>query len=196
MADKPILTRDVVSQLISYNPETGAIMWLPRPSSMFKTERDRAAWNTRFAGHLAGHLSSHHGVMLSMRQLGAKVSAHRLAFLMMTGVLPTQPVDHINGNPADNRWCNLRLCTAAENNRNRRKQETYMGQPTSSKFRGVYFYKPTKKFVVHIRIPNPDKRGRGKQIHVGYYRTEIEAAKAYDDVARKHHGQFARLNFP
>lgn len=196
MADKPILTHDAVSQLISYDPETGALTWLERPLSMFDSARIRNTWNSRFANRPAGYASAGHCVQVTFRCFNTKVTAHRLAFLLMNGEWPSAPIDHINGDPTDNRWANLRLCTIAQNNRNRRKVETVSGVRTSSPYRGVYFYRPTKKFVVHIRIPNPEGGGRGRQIHVGYYRSEIEAAKAYDKVALLYHGRFARLNFP
>ena len=49
--------------------------------------------------------------------------AHRVAFLLMEGRWPEGVIDHINGDPADNRWVNLRHVTAAENHVN-------TGQPT------------------------------------------------------------------
>jgi len=94
-------------------------------------------------------------------------------------------VDHINGNRSDNRRCNLRLCTRAENVRNRlvcveRKKD-------SPKFKGVYKHKHGASFFAQIV-------SHGRIIYLGIYDTEIEAARAYNDGAIKHHGEFARLN--
>lgn len=49
--------------------------------------------------------------------------AHRLAAFYMTGEWPEQ-VDHINHDPSDNRWCNLRPCTHLENQQNKRVYKT------------------------------------------------------------------------
>jgi hypothetical protein len=51
------------------------------------------------------------------------IFAHRLAFLYMDGALPPADkcVDHINGNPKDNRWDNLRIVTQFVNQQNRHK---------------------------------------------------------------------------
>ena len=92
-------------------------------------------------------------------------------------------VDHVNHNTLDNRKTNLRICTRAENQHNRRLQKG------TSKYKGVYWNKRDKKWVAQIKL-------EGKQIYLGYFDSEIEAAKCYDINAIKYFGEFAKLNFP
>ena len=94
-------------------------------------------------------------------------------------------VDHINHNGWDNRKANLRPATAADNARNAR----YPKINTTSKYRGVWYNLQTRKWRVTIRV-------HGRRKHIGYFKDEIDAAKAYDKAAKKHYGQFAILNFP
>jgi hypothetical protein len=92
-------------------------------------------------------------------------------------------VDHSNGESLDNRRDNLRLATHSQNMQNRRKRKN-----TTSRYAGVYFEKRRKKWTANININK-------KKIWLGRFDDEIEAAKAYDEAARKYHGEFARLNF-
>ncbi len=91
-------------------------------------------------------------------------------------------IDHINRNALDNRKENLRVATSAQNNWNRRAANN-----KSSKYKGVRFN--TGKFVATIAA---NKR----VFHLGRFKSEIEAARAYDKKARELHGAFAYLNFP
>lgn len=89
-------------------------------------------------------------------------------------------VDHINGNRLDNRKCNLRICTRAENHRNTKGHHN-----RSAKYKGVVRWR--NKFKARIRI-------NYKLIYLGLFSTQKEAALAYNEAAKKYFGRFARLN--
>lgn len=91
-------------------------------------------------------------------------------------------VDHINGDPLDNRRSNLRVATNAENQRNRGPQKN-----NRSGMKGVT--RNRKGWMARIKVD-------GKPMHLGTFSSPDEAARAYDLAAQVHHGQFARLNFP
>ena len=93
--------------------------------------------------------------------------------------------DHINGNSLDNRKANLRSATHLQNCWNARKYS----QSCSSKYKGVMFYKMRQKWGATICV-------HGKKIFLGLFVDEIQAAKEYDEAAKKHFGEFAALNFP
>jgi hypothetical protein len=91
-------------------------------------------------------------------------------------------VDHIFHRTLDNRKCQLRVCTTRENNVNRRPRA---GKP--SRFKGVYLSKRTGKWFVHAG----PRTGR---VYIGGFDTEIEAALAYNDLARRLYGSMAYQN--
>ncbi len=93
--------------------------------------------------------------------------------------------DHINRDGMDNRSANLRPATHSQNLWNSRRRTG----AKSSKYKGVSLKKQTRKWSARIGFEN-------KEIHIGYFQNEIDAAKAYDEAAKKYHGEFASLNFP
>lgn len=90
--------------------------------------------------------------------------------------------DHINGDALDNRRCNLRACTQAENVRNRRPHRS-----GSLGFKGIR--RQRSGFCAQIMVD-------GRRHYSGQFKTAEAAARAYDGMARKFHGEFACLNFP
>jgi hypothetical protein len=94
-------------------------------------------------------------------------------------------VDHINHNGLDNRKANLRLATYSQNVHNRKK----FAKRASSKYKGVSWHKSIKQWTAAIQID-------GRRLHLGCFHNEKDAAKEYDNAAKKYHGEFAILNFP
>lgn len=91
-------------------------------------------------------------------------------------------IDHINHNGLDNRRCNLRVCSHAENQHNRKSNK-------GSIYKGVRWYKLSQKWIARIGFNNKKK-------HIGCFNTSKQAAKAYDNAAKKYFGKYAYLNFP
>lgn len=92
-------------------------------------------------------------------------------------------VDHIDGDGLNNQRGNLRLCSVAENSRNRKPMYA------SSRYKGVSWSKEKKKWSAHICVD-------GLHINLGAYVKEEDAAMVYDQAAHKSFGEFAYLNFP
>lgn len=88
-------------------------------------------------------------------------------------------VDHINGNRLDCRKENLRLCTDKGNSKNK--------GAFSGKYKGVHFNKQIKRWVAQITK-------NYKCQHIGCFKTEEEAALAYNKMAKKLHGKYAFIN--
>ena len=124
-------TKELVSEYIAYDPETGAFTRL-------KTS------GTKRAGDRVGCVA---GRYLEMNVCGKKVRGHQLAWLLTYGRMPTT-IDHINGDGLDNRLYNLREVTQQQNIHNHRKPPRH----NTTGFLGVSYYKAGQKFSAHINL--------------------------------------------
>jgi len=90
-------------------------------------------------------------------------------------------VDHVSGDTLDNRKVNLRICSHAENQQNRKK-----GKNNTSGYKGVYFHCGKRKWRTTICVNK-------KRIYLGYFDTPEEAHEAYCEASKKYHGEFGRI---
>ncbi len=110
---------------------------------------------------------------------GKQVSMHRFLMNPPKGMV----VDHIDGDPLNNRRSNLRICTVQQN--------IWNSQPKgkSSQYKGVCRDKDKRKWVVHVCH-------NGHNWYMGRFELEIDAARAYDRKAFELFREYAWLNFP
>lgn len=177
----PNIDPALLPTLLDYDRETGALTWRARPAEMFSHPCIAAAWNTKFAGTPALFKISSSGYRRG--ELGGRdIYAHRAIWAFVTGEWPTLQVDHIDRNPLNNRWNNLRLATSRQNLANRAKRPG-----SSSVFMGVCWSKRRQKWQATVSINDFSKS-------LGYFANPEDAARAYDAGAIEAHGEFASTN--
>ena len=152
------LTHTRLNELLHYDPETGVFTWRVGRAGASKGKR---------AGSRAAN------GYCSIRVDRRLYYVHRLAFLYTTGKWPPDEIDHINGNPTDNRWRNLRAATRSQNEAN---------GPPRGDFKGVT--RTGGRWVARC--------GRD---YLGCFRAPEEAARIYDKAAVAKWGEYARPNF-
>lgn len=100
---------------------------------------------------------------------------------------PNIKVDHRDHCTLNNQRNNLRVCSDSQNLQNQKKKPD-----CSSKYKGIFLNRINGSWRSYIHIPAP---GRSEKLCLGSFESEIDAAKAYDEAAKKYFGQFALLNF-
>lgn len=180
MAKKPLPSPDELRQLLDYDPETGVLTWKPRNPAMFEPTAARTAehacsnWNARWAGKPA--FTSLNALGYARGNIfGSTIKAHRAAWAIVHGRWPDELLDHINGDPSDNRLSNLREATFSENQQNRT-----INKRNKSGFPGVSFDRAHGKWQAGIGF------GLRKK-HLGRFDSAEEAGRAYAEAKRKFH---------
>lgn len=140
------------------------------------------------SGDIAGYLRKDGYWVVSLRIDKKKklFQSHRIVFFMHTGICPDgQYVDHVV--PGSNAPENLRLADPGQNMMNRKKNKTYANRKTSSIYKGVSWSKRKNLWYVALQV-------NYKNVFVGLFKNEVEAAKAYNQAAIEYYGEFANLN--
>ncbi len=158
------LTQTELKRLLHYDPDTGDFTWRVKIGKKV------------VVGRVAGHISTWGKGVCTIRLRKKLYFSHRLAWLYTYGHMPPAGVDHINGNPLDNRLANLRLATQRENLQNVRKPFAH----GSSGFLGVTFCPSQKFWVANI---TKDQKTR----YLGSFATAEEAHQAYLTAKRDMH---------
>lgn len=169
---RPLPPLEAILKLFDCNPEAGIFVW--------KDVKDKRIPSGKIAGSMNG--KGYLVVGLHVDGKRRTFLIHRLVWYVATGVDPgAKQIDHIDGNPLNNRIENLRLASHAENMRNTKLQRN-----NSSGYKGVTWCKRNNKWVAQIRANN-----RG--LHLGYFPTPELAHMAYCKAAAELHGEFARV---
>ena len=155
------ITQHQLREILSYDPESGAFVWLVTRG---KARKDAAAGFTRRDRYIEIGID------------GALYFAHRLAWFYVHGRWPIQQIDHINGIRGDNRIANLREASNAQNLQNLRKASSN----SKSGFLGVSLRKSRGKWRAEIVI-------EGRKKHLGYFDSSEEAYAAYLAAKVKFH---------
>jgi len=162
------MQRRELEKHVSYDPETGTFRWLRLDSKRI--------------GKQAGYIDKkgYRRIEICNRAF----MAHRLAWFYMTSQWPKYSIDHINGDKDDNRFCNLREATNAENKRN--------GPPridSRSQLKGIYRDNRTGRWVVKLQLA-----GDNRQSYCGTFTELADAIVCSNSHIASGHGSFARLN--
>lgn len=158
------LTQDRVRELLEYTEDTGVFIW-------------RVSRGLAKVGQVAG--SKHSEGYWTIRLDRKLEYAHRLVFLYLQGYIPDE-IDHINGCRHDNRACNLRPASRAENNHNAK-----LRKDNTSGVKGVTWHRRLGKWQAQIQE-------NGKHVSLGCYDSVEEAARAVRGARQRVAGAFAR----
>jgi hypothetical protein len=114
---------------------------------------------------------------------GARVLIHRVILERMIGrtLQVGEFVDHVDGDPLNNRRSNLRMATKAQNNRNKKNLNRSL-----SGLKGAHYHRRKCKWTSAIKVND-------QSIYLGSFDTPQEAHAAYCEAAKKYHGEFARF---
>lgn len=167
------VTPEIIRELLDYNPQSGLLTWRVRHRKWFKRDADEKTWNKRHAGKTAlirvdscGYLNG--GIF------GMHMQAHRVAFAHYYGRWPERQIDHINGNPADNRIKNLRDVSIQENCRNMKRPAH-----NTSGVVGVCWVKASGKWSARIQAA-------GVKHCLGHFENKDDAIAARKAAERKY----------
>jgi hypothetical protein len=160
------ITAEKLREILDYDPETGVFTW-------------RVTLSIRApSGSTAGTCCNDGRVNITI--CGRRYKAHRLAWLYVHGEWPPELIDHIDGNPSNNRIANLRPATCRQNGANAKRSVS-----NTSGFKGVCWDGVNRRWRAHITL-------NGKTKCLGRFDKIEDASAAYRKAAERCFGEFAR----
>ena len=162
---KPLPSLEYLKTVLNVDLDTGVVTW---------RERRNCRAGRAVPGAIAGWDAGKGYRSVTVDQKDIKI--HRLVWLFGTGNWPQGHIDHINGHRSDNRFCNLREATQAQNLQNHHGMRT----DNKSGVKGVSFDVDRKKWAAHISVNR-------KHLFLGRFDTIEEAAEAYRKARLLHH---------
>lgn len=163
LQEPSMISWEDLTRLLSYDKDTGLFTW-------------KISVGGNKVNSIAGSSTDEGYRRVTIK--GKEYRLHRLAWFYTHKEWPTHVIDHINRDRSDNRICNLRLATVQQN-----KYNTGLVSSSTTRLRGVTFYKRTGKYQATIRI-------KGVKKHLGYFNTAEEASEVYEKHARDSFGEF------
>ena len=154
------ITADELRRLLTYDADTGKFY------RRVTRRRDRI-------GAVAGSPDAYGYTQIYVA--GKMYKAHRLAWLYVYDVWPNCEIDHINRVRDDNRLCNLRLATSAQN-----RQNTGLSRANTSGVKGVVWHKRMSKWQAQIKIQR-------QNLYLGQFDCYLQAVKARRAAELTHH---------
>ena len=158
-SNETLLSHDELLRALRYEPDTG--LFYRRESRGCKKAGSPSGWKVT-----RGYVCVGVGAM--------QFTAHRLAWLYMTGAWPLGVIDHINGDTSDNRWANLRDVPHAVNCENQRNAR----RSNASGYLGVTMFKGRPRASIRVKR---------KLLHLGTFDTVEQAHEAYLAAKRRLH---------
>lgn len=152
----------------------GELYWRQPPDSFFDNPRAIKGFVTRHVGKRAGRKTTEYREV-GIR--GKRYAEHRIIYFLHTGEQP-EYVDHIDGNPLNNRIENLRSATNSTNQANAK-----MRHDNSSGYKGVSWHKGKQKWRATITIA-------GKSKHLGLFESLEEAVSVRRAAANETFGDY------
>lgn len=165
--ERTTISHSRLKELLHYNPETGVWTWL------------RATSARKPAGSEAGDVKPSGYRLIGVD--GVRYRAHRLAWFYVTETWPDSLIDHIDGIRSNNAFSNLRLANCQQNAANSK-----ISKNNTSGYKGVYWLKQRSLWAAKVNV-GP------KQIYLGSFQKAEDAARAYEQGAKRYFGEFARV---
>lgn len=159
-----------LTRIFEYRSD-GTLVWRHRDDMPIQ-------WRNRYVGRTAGTRTHQKYIQVSICNRVYK--AHRVIWAWHTGEWPTDEIDHINGDPSDNRIENLRPASRTENAINRGVQSNNTSGAT-----GVSWCRKRKMWRSFIGVD-------GAFIHIGYFQDKNDARDAYSEASARYHGSYSR----